>query len=109
MGSGWHMPTNTQSQELMDNTNYEWATINGVTGAKLTSKTNPNAYVFFPASGLYYDGDLMFRGTQGYIITSTPNTSRFKYTYSFSSSGYQVADSGTRSTGANIRGVHAAL
>lgn len=109
MGSDWHMPTITQCQELMDNTNYEWTTINGVTGAKLTSKTNPNAYVFFPASGFYYEGSLMFRGTNVYIMSSTPNTSKYKQLYILYSSGYQKNEAGERSTGMNIRGVHAAL
>ena len=45
MGGQWHIPTKTQFEELIANTTYEWATINGVNGGKFTA-TNGN-YVFF--------------------------------------------------------------
>lgn len=54
MGGQWHMPTDTQYQELIDNTTNEWTTIGGVNGYKFTA-TNGN-YVFFPAAGYWYDG-----------------------------------------------------
>ena len=47
MGSGWRMPTKDEIEDLSNKTNYEWTTINGIKGHKYTSKTNPNAYVFF--------------------------------------------------------------
>lgn len=69
-GSPWHMPTSTQCQELIDNTTYEWTTINGVNGGKFTA-TNGN-YVFFPACGSYsYDGE----GDVGYSGSYYSSTS----------------------------------
>jgi hypothetical protein len=55
MGEGWRTPTQYEFQYLMNETNYSWTTINGINGGKFTSKTNPNAYVFFPAAGYYND------------------------------------------------------
>ena len=69
-GGDWHMPTDTQFNELMANTTYEWATINGVNGGKFTA-TNGN-YVFFPAAGNWDNGSQTDVGTWGYYWTSTP-------------------------------------
>ena len=62
-GGNWHIPTTAQCQELIDNTTYEWTTINGVNGGKFTAQ-NGN-YIFIPeeSHAIHY----------GNIITSTPN------------------------------------
>ena len=52
-GGNWHMPTSAQCQELIDNTTYEWTTIDGVNGGKFTAQ-NGN-YIFIPAAGSIYD------------------------------------------------------
>lgn len=52
------MPTNTQINELYDNTNLTWYSNFGgsnVSGAKLASKTNPANYIFIPACGYFSD------------------------------------------------------
>lgn len=67
MGGDWRMPTSDELRELLDNTDSEWTTINGVNGRKFTSKTDTSKYIFFPAAGncgnrLVYDGgQLRFR------------------------------------------------
>ena len=53
MGSPWKMFTQTQGQELIDNTNHTWTTIKGVNGRKFTSKTDSSKYIFLPAGGWY--------------------------------------------------------
>ena len=75
MGGDWRMPTSDELRELLDNTTNEWATINGVSGRKFTSKTDTSKYIFFPAAGncgngLVYDG-----GNYGFIRTSSLDTS----------------------------------
>lgn len=80
-GDNWHMPTSTQCQELIDNTTYEWTTINGVNGGKFTA-TNGN-YVFFPAAG-FFDGfgNWYDVGNGGYYNSSTPDySSESRYLY----------------------------
>ena len=45
------MFTKDQSQELIDNTTYEWVTINGVNGGKFINKTDTSKYIFLSAGG----------------------------------------------------------
>ena len=55
MGGNWHMPTEAQCQELIDNTTSAWTSNyngTGVAGAVLTSTANTNS-IFLPAAGLY--------------------------------------------------------
>ena len=49
------MPTNAQGNELINGTTSEWTSINGINGRKLTSKTDSNKYIFFPAAGDWRD------------------------------------------------------
>ena len=49
-GSPWRMPTKKEFQELIDNCDWEWTTLNRVNGRKMTSKKNGN-WIFLPAAG----------------------------------------------------------
>lgn len=51
-GPSWRMPSVEQMVELIDDayTNYEWTSLNGVEGYKITSKANGNS-IFLPATG----------------------------------------------------------
>ena len=105
MKNGWRMPTQTEFIELSGNTTYSWTTINGINGGKFTSKTNPNAYVFFPAAGDYYDGSIDDKGSSGFVWSSTPSGSRHAY-YLYFGSGYKYVYSNSRDCGFSVRGVH---
>ena len=50
-GSDWRMPTKDEMQELLDNTDHEWATIGDVNGMKFMKKTDHSVYIFLPAAG----------------------------------------------------------
>lgn len=62
-GSEWCIPTKVQMQELLDETDKEWTTINGVSGYKFMNKTNHSQYIFLPAAGYYSDTILHDSGT----------------------------------------------
>ena len=51
LGGKWHIPTQEQMKELIDNTTNEKSELNGVKGRLFTSKINGNT-LFFPYSGL---------------------------------------------------------
>ena len=51
MGSKWRMPTHEDYTELINNTNYEVAEINGVKGAKFINKADASKYIFIPFAG----------------------------------------------------------
>ena len=105
MGSGWRMPTQTEWQELLNNTTNEWATINGVSGRKFTSKINGNS-IFIPASGYCNDGSVYNVGYGGYVWSSSlyasyPYDAWYLYFYS---SNCSMSNS-NRCNGRSVRGV----
>jgi len=111
MGSEWRMPTATELRDLIDKTDYKWVNNfngSGINGGIFTSKTNPNAYVFFPAAGLYSDGK--YYDDRPRYWSSTPDAINTAYFFSFEISGRRdVAEYGTRYLGFSVRGVHAAV
>ena len=70
MGSDWRMPTQTEIQELLDNTTNEWTQVNGVNGRKFTA-SNGNS-IFIPAAGNCNDDSV---GSDGSVWSSSLNTS----------------------------------
>ncbi len=108
MGTGWRMPTQSELYDLFNNTDYEWTTINGINGGKFTSKTNPNAYVFFPAAGQYYDGSLISKGSNGFYWSSTPFNNSNAVNLVFAN-GSKATGNNYRGLGCSVRGVHAAV
>lgn len=54
-GDKWRMPSRAEWQELFNNCNKEWTSLNGVVGARFTSKINGNS-IFIPAAGNKFDG-----------------------------------------------------
>lgn len=50
MGGDWRMPTKEDFEELLNNTDYKYTTINGINGCIFISKNNSNK-LFFPATG----------------------------------------------------------
>ena len=66
----WRMPTKGDFQELLDNTNSQWVTINGINGRKFTSKTNGNS-IFIPASGSRLGSSFYGQGIGGYVWSSS--------------------------------------
>ena len=73
MGSDWRMPTQSEFQELIDNTTKEWTQVNGVNGYKFTSNKEgfQNNSIFFPAAGYYDDGSVDGVGKYGLIWSSS--------------------------------------
>ena len=52
-GGKWRMPTKQEMVELLDNCTWEWTTLNGVNGYRVTSKKQgyTNRSIFLPAAG----------------------------------------------------------
>ena len=70
-GGSWRLPTKAEFDELINNCERQWITLNGVKGMRFTSKKNGNS-VFFPAAG-YRDGTSTYgAGGSGYYWSSTP-------------------------------------
>ena len=104
MGSGWRMPTDTEIQELLDNTTNEWTQVNGVNGRKFTA-SNGNS-IFIPAAGTCSDGSVYDVGSS-YVWSSSLNTSNPYYAWylGFYSGNCYVSNGSYRFRGQSVRGV----
>lgn len=60
MGDNWCMPDQEDLQELIAECNWEWVTINGVNGYRVTSKQSGNTNsIFLPVGGFIADGEII--------------------------------------------------
>ena len=88
MGSPWKMFTKTQGEELINGTNSEWTSINGMNGRKFVSNTDSSKYIFLPAGGYWDYTDLYYDNSDAWYwttISSSSGASWFIYFYTFNS------------------------
>ncbi len=104
-GGKWRMPTRAEQDELRNHCTWEWTTLNGIEGYKVTSKKNGNS-IFLPAAGYRNDGDLSAAGSNGGYWSSLLFTSDSSdaYNLNFVSSGVGW-DYGYRCFGQSVRAV----
>ena len=67
MGDKWRTPTIEDCTELMTNTRYEYAVINGVKGGKFINKSDASKYIFLPFTGVAVEGSFEHQETGCYI------------------------------------------
>lgn len=67
-GEKWRMPTRAEWLELFNNTTKTWTSINGVNGAKFTSKITGES-IFIPAAGNKFDGKWEHEGSNCMLWT----------------------------------------
>ena len=101
---GWRMPTLDEFKELQDNCFWEWSSINGVDGYKITGP-NGNT-IFLPAVGYRNGTKVYYRSSRGYYWLGTLSESYNGYAYRlyFGSDGYAWG-SGYRYYGHAVRPV----
>lgn len=87
-GGSWRMPTKAEQDELRTNCTWTWTTQNGVSGYKVSSKTNSNS-IFLPAAGGRWGSDLGRAGSFGDCWSSSlrESLSNDAYCLLFYSSG----------------------
>lgn len=96
-GGNWQIPTTTQYYELLSNSNFEWTTLDGINGYKITSKKN-NSWIFLPASGYYSEtSGLIYRNERGHYLLGNYNS-----TYKYLSYGFWFANGVTPSRGSTF-------
>ena len=69
-GGDWRMPTTSEQRELLNNCSWQWTTLNGVNGYRVTGP-NGNS-IFLPAAGFRNGTSLYYEGSNGYYWSSTP-------------------------------------
>lgn len=104
--TGYRMPTQDDFDELMQETDNEWTSINGIYGYKFTNLSDSSKYIFLPASG-YCDGsDLNAVSEEGGYWSSTLITDNIYIAYGLCFyDGDTYLDSASRFCGYNVRPV----
>ena len=69
-GGAWRMPTKAEQEELLNNCTWEWTTLNGVNGQRVTGP-NGNS-IFLPAAGSRVGTSSYDVGSDGDYWSSTP-------------------------------------
>ena len=104
-GGGWRMPTKDEIKELVNKCSWQWTTVNGVKGYKVTGP-NGNS-IFLPAAG-YRDGtELYDRGSYGNYWSGTlgEDYSGSAFYLHFGSGGRGWYGNGYRNYGFSVRPV----
>lgn len=68
-GGNWRMPTLSEMEELMNECDWVWTSVNGVNGYLVTGSTGNS--IFLPAAGCRYGTDVSYRGSLGYYWSAT--------------------------------------
>ena len=67
-GEDWRTPTQAEIQELMDCCTWEWTSVNGVYGYKVSGNGNS---IFLPAAGSQYEDLYTSQSSQGCYMSAT--------------------------------------
>lgn len=105
LGSPRRLPTKENFQELYDNTDSEWTTIDGVAGRKFMKKTDHSVYIFLPAAGYYSGTTLSNRNSSGFYWSSSYYNSSYAYCGSFNSASVVPQSNSLRRYGHPVRAV----
>ena len=70
LGGGWRMPTFTEMNELVQQCDWQWTTLEGVNGYRVTSRTTGGS-IFLPAAGYKEGQEVLFAGSAGRYWTAT--------------------------------------
>ncbi len=104
-GEGWHIPTVSEWDEMVDNCSQKAARLNGVKGIRYTGP-NGNS-IFLPFAGYRWEGDLFYNGEYGLywsnqLNKNEPNIALF---YRLNWVPNDKGDNYCRSNGRSIRPV----
>ena len=70
-GGEWRIPTPAEFNELIRNCNWEWISENGITGYKVSSKVDPDKYIFLRAGGTRSGISIINNDSIGHYWTSS--------------------------------------
>ena len=103
-GGSWRMPTIEEQEELISKCTWQWTTLNGVNGYRVTGP-NGNS-IFLPAAGYRYGTEANGQGSGGYWSGSLLSyNSDGAYGLGFSSGGYGWSYGDPRYYGHTVRPV----
>lgn len=105
-GGDWRMPTINEYKELITYCTFNWTSLNGVKGYKVTSVSNGNS-IFLPAAGFRDGTYVSYAGSGGYYWSSSLYSSNSYYAYCLEFYSYDDVDWGysRRYYGLTVRAV----
>ncbi len=104
-GGTWHMPTDDEWSELVNNCTWTWTTQNNVNGYLVTSNTNSNS-IFLPAAGCYKGTAFNDAGSIGYYWSADLRlNSRYAISLTFTLDSHSVGGRLDRCYGLSVRPV----
>ena len=102
-GGSWRMPRRAEIDELAEECDWTWTSINGHNGYRVTGP-NGNS-IFLPAAGYRYASSY-YVGSRGYYWSSTPYESNTRDAYGlYFDSGFHSRNWSNRSGGLSVRPV----
>ena len=92
-GYGWRMPTKNELVFLANSCDWEWTSVNGVNGYRVTSRENSSNSIFLPAAGTM-EGSSPANSGQGWYWSSDLDlqTNTYAYEMFFMDGGYVDAN-----------------
>lgn len=69
--TNWRVPSRADFEELLHNCKWEWTTLEGINGYKVSSKKHKKKWIFLPAAGRFYGTKNFNMGTDGNYWSST--------------------------------------
>lgn len=108
LGGKWRVPTGNEIQEMLDGTDYEYTTINGVRGGKYMMKSDHSVYIFLPFTGFYDTAShgIQYRtGLGDYWSSSLNSDDAAFYLYFQTNKARQLSGTGQRFMARGIRPV----
>ena len=108
LGGSARMPTRQEFQELIDNCDRSWCSVDNAEGCMFTSRVNSNNWIFLPAAGYKTGASVVDAGWKGVYWSSTVHS--FEYNsafcfYSIDNNNYVNMTSDQRALGYLIRPV----
>ena len=104
-GGEWRMPTKQELNDLSNNCDWTWTTMNGTNGWVVRGRGNyVSASIFLPCAGFGRGTSLDDAGSDGYYWSSVPNSGDDRYAWGLCS-GYCDADYSYRDFGRSVRSV----
>ena len=99
-GGSWRMPTLAEQQELLNNCTWQWTTLNGINGYRVTGP-NGNS-IFLPAAGYRYGTGVSRQGSVGDYWSCSLSSSACSLYFS---SSYHYWCGSSRYNGRSVRPV----
>ena len=80
-GADWRMPTCEEINELYEECEWKWCTVNGIQGYQITGPSDNS--IFLPAGGVKIKSELQDHGKMGYYWTSERASEENDYGYAY--------------------------